>query len=51
MGEDDKKGGRLKKLFLLATIAGLVGAMVSFIRRRRQETEDSEWQELPPPTS
>ncbi len=51
MGEDDKKGGRLKKLFLLATIVGLIGAMVSFIRRRREMAEESEWQEIPPPPS
>lgn len=49
MGE--KKGGKLKKFFLFAFIAGLVSAVVSFIKRRREGGEENEWQELPPPQS
>jgi hypothetical protein len=47
MGEE--KGGRLKKFFLFAALAALVGAIVSFFKRRRGGLEDTEWQELPPP--
>jgi hypothetical protein len=49
MGE--KKGGKLKKFFLFAFIAGLVSAAVSFVKRRRAGGEENEWQELPPPQS
>jgi hypothetical protein len=49
MGE--KKGGKLRKFFLFAFIAGLVSAVVSFIKRRRGMGEENEWQELPPPQS
>ncbi|CAN5153461.1 hypothetical protein BH20ACT24_BH20ACT24_03730 [soil metagenome] len=45
----DEKGGKLKKFFLFAAIAGLVGAVVSFFKRRRGGLDDNEWQELPPP--
>ena len=50
MGKDkEKKGGKKKKFFLFALFAGLIGAMVSFFKRRRgQGIEESEWQELPP---
>ena len=48
MGED-KKGGKFKKFFLFAAIAGLVGAVVTFFKRRRGGLEENEWQELPPP--
>jgi hypothetical protein len=50
MGEE-KKGGKLRKLFLFTALAGLVGAVVTFFRRRRAQSEESEWQELPPPES
>ena len=51
MGEE-KKGGKIKKFFLFAAVAGLVGGVVKFLKRRRgQGVDDSEWQELPPPTS
>jgi hypothetical protein len=48
MGEE-KKGGKFKKFFLFAMIAGLVGAVVTFFKRRRGGLEENEWQELPPP--
>jgi hypothetical protein len=47
---NDKKGGKLKKFFLFAFIAGLISAAVSFVKRRRGGIEESEWQELPPPS-
>jgi hypothetical protein len=47
MGE--KKGGKIKKFFLFTMIAGLIGAVVAFFRRRRGGFEENEWQELPPP--
>ena len=50
MGDDgEKKGGKLKRFFLFAFIAGLVTAVVRFLKGRRAGTEDNEWQELPPP--
>jgi hypothetical protein len=51
MGEE-KKGGKVKKFFLFAAIAGLVTAVVQFLKRRRgMGSDESEWQELPPPSS
>ncbi|HEX8099219.1 MAG TPA: hypothetical protein VF660_03340 [Actinomycetota bacterium] len=50
MGEK-KKGGKIKKFFLFAALAGIGGAVVSFFKRRREGLEESEWQELPPPQS
>jgi hypothetical protein len=47
----EKKGGKIRKFFLFAFIAGLVGAVVTFFKRRRGGLEESEWQELPPPES
>ena len=51
MGEEreERKGGKMRKLFLFVVIAGLVGAAVSFFKRRREGAEEAEWQELPPP--
>jgi len=49
MGE--KKGGKLKKFFLFAFIAGVVSAAISFFKRRRGGMDENEWQELPPPQS
>ena len=49
MGE--KKGGKLKKFFMFAFIAGVVSAEVSFFKRRRGGGDENEWQELPPPQS
>jgi hypothetical protein len=37
-------------LLKLAFIAALVGGVIAFIRRRRgEDLDDAEWQELPPP--
>ena len=54
MGDDteggEKQGGFLRKLFYLAFIGAIVAAVVQFIKRRRgQDLDDTEWQELPPP--
>ena len=47
---DEKKGGKLRKFFLFAALAGLATAVVTFFKRRRGAgLEESEWQELPPP--
>jgi hypothetical protein len=52
MGEEGKKGGKIRKFFLFAAIAGLVTAILQFVKRRRGAgSEESEWQELPPPGS
>ena len=52
MGKKNKEeGGRSgkKKFFLFALFAGLIGAIVTFVKRRRGHgIEESEWQELPP---
>lgn len=47
MGEGEKKGKR--RFFLWAGILATVGAVAAMFKRRRsQEVEESEWQELPP---
>ena len=52
MGKDkEKKGGKLRKFFLFAAIAGAFAAISKNMKRRRAGSEESEWQELPPPTS
>ena len=52
MGEEKKKRGKIRKFFLFSLIAGLVGAILAFFKRRRGAgMEESEWQELPPPAS
>ena len=49
-GEGNKKGGFFRKLMKLAMIAAIVTAVVQVIKRRRgQDLDDVEWQELPPP--
>ena len=46
----EKRGGKMRKFFLFAMIAGLIGAAVSFLKRRRAgDLEEGDWQELPPP--
>ena len=50
MGEE-KKHGKLRKFFLFAFFAGIVGAVLQFMKRRRSGMDESEWQELPPPSS
>jgi hypothetical protein len=48
--EGKKKGGFLRKLMKLAIIGAAVAAVVQFVRRRRgEDLDDVEWQELPPP--
>ena len=50
MGEG-KKRGKIRKFFLFAAIAGLVTAVLQFVKRRRAGSDESEWTELPPPGS
>jgi hypothetical protein len=50
MGEK-KKSGKIKKFFMFAFFAGLIGAVVSAFKRRRAGDDENEWQELPPPQS
>jgi hypothetical protein len=48
--EGKKKGGKLKKFFLFAMIAGAVAGVIAWVKRRRNEGfDESDWQELPPP--
>ena len=48
-GKDKEKRSGKKRFFLFALFAGLIGAVVTFFKRRRgQVIEESEWQELPP---
>ena len=54
MGDDtegtEKKGGFFRKLMKIAFIAAVVTAIVQFMKRRRgEDLDDVEWQELPPP--
>jgi len=54
MGEDtgstEKKGGFFRRLMKIAFIAAIVAAVVQFMKRRRgEDLDDVEWQELPPP--
>jgi hypothetical protein len=54
MGDDtestEKKGGFFRKLLKLAFIGALVAAVMQFVKRRRgEDVDDVEWQELPPP--
>jgi hypothetical protein len=48
--EGKKKGGFFRRLMKLAFIGAMVAAVVAFVKRRRgQDLDDVEWQELPPP--
>ena len=54
MGDDteggEKKRGFFGKLIRLAFLAAIVAAVVQFVKRRRgEDLDDVEWQELPPP--
>jgi hypothetical protein len=54
MGEESedtkKKRGFFGKLFRLAFIGAVVAGVVAFFKRRRgQDFDENEWQELPPP--
>ena len=45
-----KKGGFFRKLMKIAFIAAIVTAVVQIVKRRRgEDLDDVEWQELPPP--
>ena len=47
---EEKKGGFFRKLMKLAIVAGIVATVASIVKRRRgQDLDDVEWQELPPP--
>jgi membrane associated rhomboid family serine protease len=49
MGKDKEKRSGKKKFFLFVFFAGVIGAVVTFFKRRRGHgIEESEWQELPP---
>lgn len=48
-GNEEKKGGKLRKFFLFAAIAGLATAAMRFLKGRRAGDDENEWQELPPP--
>jgi hypothetical protein len=46
----EKKGGFFRRLLKIAFIAAIVAAVVQFMKRRRgEDVDDVEWQELPPP--
>jgi hypothetical protein len=48
--DTEKKGGFFRKLLKLAFIGAIVAAVIQFVKRRRgQDLDDVEWQELPPP--
>ncbi len=51
MGEETgKKRSGKRKFFLFVFFSAVIAAAVSFVKRRRgQEFDESEWQELPPP--
>ena len=50
MTEVPKKKGFFRKLMKVAFIAAIVAGVVAFFRRRRgEDLDDAEWQELPPP--
>jgi hypothetical protein len=49
--EVKQKKGFFRRLMKLAFIAATVAAVVAFFKRRRgSDLDDSEWQELPPPS-
>ena len=51
-GETKKKRGFFRRIFRLAIFAGIIGGVAQFLKRRRGGTAgESEWQELPPPTT
>jgi hypothetical protein len=49
-GTEKKKRGFFGKLLRIAFIGAIVAAIVQFVKRRRgEDLDDVEWQELPPP--
>jgi hypothetical protein len=52
MGKDkEKKGGKFKKFFLFAALAAAFGYVVRMAKGRRGASDETEWQELPPPSA
>ena len=47
--EKVKKGGKVRKFFLFAALAGLAAGLMKMFKGRRAGFEEDEWQELPPP--
>jgi hypothetical protein len=47
--EKEKKGGKVRKFFLFAALAGLAAGLMKMFKGRRAGFEEDEWQELPPP--
>ena len=47
--QQGKKGGKVRKFFLFAALAGLAAGLVKFFKGRKPGFEEDEWQELPPP--
>jgi hypothetical protein len=46
-----KKRSKKKKFFLFVLFAGITAAVIGFVKKRRGEGfDESEWQELPPPS-
>jgi hypothetical protein len=46
----EKKGGFFRKLMKIAFIAAIIATVAAIFKRRRgQDLDDVEWQELPPP--
>ncbi len=46
----EKKGGFFRKLLKIAVIGAIIAGVVQFFRRRKgDDLDDVEWQELPPP--
>jgi hypothetical protein len=49
-GTEKKKRGFFGKLLRIAFLGAIVAAIVQFVKRRRgEDLDDVEWQELPPP--
>ncbi|MDP9330212.1 MAG: hypothetical protein M3P11_06210 [Actinomycetota bacterium] len=45
-----KKGGFFRKLMKMAVFAGIIAGIAAIVKRRKgQDLDDVEWQELPPP--
>ena len=48
--KEEKKGGFFRKLLKIAFVAAIVAGIAQIVKRRRgQDLDDVEWQELPPP--
>jgi hypothetical protein len=50
VGGTEKKGGFFRKLMKVAFIGAIVAAVVQILKRRKgEDLDDVEWQEIPPP--